>query len=164
VILFTAGTHEQPMSRLVPVLAEIARRFPERGPFIAQFGVTGLPAGWSGSPEFERAELSRLLAEAAIVITHGGPATIAEARARGTVPIVVPRRATFGEHVDDHQLAYARRLAAAGEILLVEDADALARAVDTYDQARAALPAPMAHDPSAAVAAFAALVDSLTRG
>ena len=160
-ILFTVGTHEQPMSRYVPVLAEIARRLPERGPFVAQHGATALPTGWIGAPEVDRGEMARLLAEAVVVITHGGPATIAEARAAGRLPIVVPRRAGFGEHVDDHQVAYARRLAAAGEILLVEDAANLLPMVRDYEQVAAALPPPRAHDSGPAVAAFAAVVGRL---
>jgi UDP-N-acetylglucosamine transferase subunit ALG13 len=163
VILFTVGTHEQPMSRFVPVLAEIARLLPELGPFVAQHGATALPAGWTGTQEVDRGEMARLLATADIVIAHGGPATIAEARAAGRLPIVVPRRAGFGEHVDDHQVAYARRLAAAGEVLIVEDAADLLATIRDYDRAAAALRPPEAHDPGPAVAAFAEIVGRLIR-
>jgi UDP-N-acetylglucosamine transferase subunit ALG13 len=48
---------------------------------------------------------------AAIIVSHAGPSTILEARQRGHRPIVVPRQAQLGEHVDDHQSRFASRLA-----------------------------------------------------
>jgi UDP-N-acetylglucosamine transferase subunit ALG13 len=58
-----------------------------------------------------RDELSHLMGAARVVVCHGGPGTILEARAAGRVPIVVPRDPTFGEHVDDHQIRFVRWLA-----------------------------------------------------
>jgi UDP-N-acetylglucosamine transferase subunit ALG13 len=76
-----------------------------------------------------QSELARYILAASVVVTHGGPATIAEAIAAGHVPLVVPRLRRLGEQVDDHQLAYARRLDALGEIELVLDAAALPEVV-----------------------------------
>ena len=68
----------------------------------------------------ERAEAAR------VFVCHAGVGSIILARRCGHRPIVVPRRAELGEHVDDHQLELARRLAAGGMVTLVEDTDALA--------------------------------------
>jgi hypothetical protein len=51
------------------------------------------------------------------------------AQRHGRRPIVIPRRHHLGEAVDDHQLPLARRLHAAGVVLLLEDADGLADAI-----------------------------------
>jgi UDP-N-acetylglucosamine transferase subunit ALG13 len=49
--------------------------------------------------------------------------------AYGKRPIVVPRLRRFGETSDDHQLAFARRLADAGMVTLVEEPEKLAEAL-----------------------------------
>ena len=60
------------------------------------------------------------MAAADVVVTHGGPATITEARRTGGTPVCVPRDPKLGEHVDDHQQRFARFLAERGLVQLVE--------------------------------------------
>jgi UDP-N-acetylglucosamine transferase subunit ALG13 len=62
------------------------------------------------------------------------------ATANGRSPIVVPRLERLREAVDDHQLAFGRRLAAEGRVVLVEDVTDLPDAVARYD---ARPPAPL---------------------
>lgn len=54
------------------------------------------------------AEFDRLAAEADVVITHAGVGTILALLEMGVHPVVVPRRMSRGEHVDDHQAQIAR--------------------------------------------------------
>lgn len=162
-IVVTLGTHEQPMMRLVPVLAALARELPSLGPFQIQRGATPLPEGWEGDALVAPQRLAALLAAADIVVMHGGPATIAEARELGKIPIVVPRQLRYREHVDDHQLWYARRLADALEIVLVEEAEDLPAAVEDYPARVARLPVPRPHDPAPAVRRFSEIADRLMR-
>jgi UDP-N-acetylglucosamine--N-acetylmuramyl-(pentapeptide) pyrophosphoryl-undecaprenol N-acetylglucosamine transferase len=53
-----------------------------------------------------------------VFITHAGVGTLLRALELGVRPIVVPRRAHRGEHVDDHQMQVARELADRGLVLL----------------------------------------------
>ena len=69
------------------------------------------------------------------------------ARRFGHRPIVVPRRRHLGEHVDDHQLSLATRLARAGVVTLLEDTSALGALVAATtaavpEAAEPALPGP----------------------
>jgi UDP-N-acetylglucosamine transferase subunit ALG13 len=48
----------------------------------------------------------------------------------GNMPIVMPRRKHYGEHVDDHQLEGARALAAEGRIVVVYEPAELPAAID----------------------------------
>jgi UDP-N-acetylglucosamine transferase subunit ALG13 len=161
-MLFVAlGTHWQPMSRLIGPLAAIARDQPDRGPFWMQHGPTPLPPGWGGEPLVGGARMAELIGAAEIVVSHAGPATIAETRAAGKIPIVIPRRSALSEHVSDHQLPYAERLAAAREVLLVADSDRLGEVVRDYEELIAPLPAPFPHDPAAAIERFSAIADEL---
>lgn len=160
-IYVTLGTHEQPMRELSESLEKFPGLLPALGPFIIQHGYTPPPAGWQAfrmvAPIMNRAYME----EADIVVTHGGPATIAEARQAGSVPIVVPRRSAFAEHVDDHQIAYARRLAKAGEVILVEDPRQLATAVREFEDLSRQLPDPSPHDPTPAIRRLIRIVDGL---
>jgi UDP-N-acetylglucosamine--N-acetylmuramyl-(pentapeptide) pyrophosphoryl-undecaprenol N-acetylglucosamine transferase len=48
-------------------------------------------------------QLERCVREADVVISHAGVGSALTAFASGKFPILVPREATYGEHVDDHQ-------------------------------------------------------------
>ena len=63
------------------------------------------------------------------VVCHGGPATIIEARRLGHMPIVVPRVRKHHEHVDDHQVHFARRMESMGELVMVQSQDDLGNAL-----------------------------------
>jgi UDP-N-acetylglucosamine transferase subunit ALG13 len=75
------------------------------------------------------AELVDLVREARVVVTHAGVGTVLTALANGKRPVVVPRRAGAGDAVDDHQVEFARRVAASGLVTLVEDLDELSGAL-----------------------------------
>jgi UDP-N-acetylglucosamine transferase subunit ALG13 len=55
-----------------------------------------------------------LLAEADVIISHAGTGSSLAALHAGRCPVLVPRRAEQGEHVDDHQREIARELAGRG--------------------------------------------------
>ncbi len=62
-----------------------------------------------------------LTESADLVVTHAGAGSMLLAVRSGKRPVVVPRLAAEGEHVDDHQLQLARKLAAEGLVRCVED-------------------------------------------
>jgi len=56
------------------------------------------------------AEMSAAMQAADVVVAHAGTGIALTALAAGKCPVLVPRRASRSEHVDDHQLQTARRL------------------------------------------------------
>lgn len=74
------------------------------------------------------AEFLELVRAARVVVTHGGVGSIFTCLRERKRPIVVPRHASFGESVDDHQVSFTRRAAELGYVTLVEDVDGLAAA------------------------------------
>jgi UDP-N-acetylglucosamine transferase subunit ALG13 len=102
-ILATVGTHHQPFERFLRAALAMAAG----SELIVQHGHTPrLPAGPSvhWHQWLAPGEMHALMCEAELVITHAGVASIVDAVHAGHRPIVVPRRAYLGEHVDDHQL------------------------------------------------------------
>ena len=66
--------------------------------------------------------MNNLMEKADIIITHGGPATFMNVIANGKRPVVVPRRKKFGEHVNDHQLDFCKRIVQEGyDLVVIED-------------------------------------------
>jgi UDP-N-acetylglucosamine transferase subunit ALG13 len=151
------------MRRIVSVLENLARAQPSQGPFVVQHGSTPRPVGWHGFPMAGGSAIDRHIQQADVVISHGGPATIAAVRAHNKIPIVVPRLKRFGEHVDDHQLEYVRRLEREQEVISVVDVDVLDAVVAQYQHVAAKMPKPGPHDPATAVERFATLVAPLER-
>jgi UDP-N-acetylglucosamine transferase subunit ALG13 len=70
--------------------------------------------------------LRREIADADLVISHAGTGSILTALQLGKRPIVVPRRAARGEHVDGHQNDLAAFVASEG-LALVREADEITR-------------------------------------
>lgn len=126
-IFVTVGTHHQPFERLL----EAARSLD--GEVVIQDRVLP-PDAWTA-----------LVERARIVVCHAGPATIEAVVAAGKIPIVVPRRRLWREHVDDHQVAFARRIADRVHLLL--DPSGLAEAIARHDAVVRALPDPWRSEP-----------------
>jgi UDP-N-acetylglucosamine transferase subunit ALG13 len=128
-LLVTVGTDHHPFARLLDWVGHWSAAHPS-WQVAVQHGGTPAPGYGRTFAYCGHEELLGLIAAADVVVTHGGPATITQARAAGHVPVVVPRQPALGEHVDDHQVLFARRLGAAGVVHLAESEAALAAAVD----------------------------------
>lgn len=154
-LLVAVGTDKHPFDRLVGWLAEWHPTVGENVELTVQHGHTRAPGVPGAVPFLGHDELQTAMAEADLVVCHGGPATILEARRHGHLPIVVPRDPTRGEHVDDHQQLFARRLGAAGMVALAETREALFEALTAglADPSRYAVAA----DPDASEARRAAV-------
>jgi UDP-N-acetylglucosamine transferase subunit ALG13 len=163
-LLVTVGTDHHPFDRLVGWAGAWLATNPGRLRCLMQTGTSAPPAGpvaWQAYLGYDA--LQAAMASAAAVVCHGGPGTILGARHRGAVPIVVPRRHRLGEHVDDHQVAFARRLAATGgEVHLAETETELHRLLDRVVAEPAAFRAGAEERATAgAVREFERLVDGL---
>lgn len=114
-ILFTVGTDHHPFDRLM-AWAEAWARANERGAsVIVQHGSSRVPIGVSAAHvRLPREQLGELMTRATAIVAHGGGGSITQCWEAGKLPIVVPRLGTLGEHVDEHQEAFASRLAQMG--------------------------------------------------
>ncbi len=162
-VVVTVGTDHHPFDRLIAWTNDWLARHPDRihGFFVQSGAASVIPA--SPSARFlETAQLNALLDEADVVVCHGGPGCIADAWARGQVPIVVPRLSRLGEVVDDHQVDFCRKLAGLGRVRLAQERAGLADLLDdaARDHTRFRIIGPAA-DVDAAVARFGELVEEL---
>jgi UDP-N-acetylglucosamine transferase subunit ALG13 len=162
-IVVTVGTDHHPFTRLVGWTNDWLQGHPEllTATFV-QSGTARVKPACAGSAMVEAGALEAMLDAADTIVCHGGPASIAAAWGRGHLPIVVPRRAELGEHVDDHQVDFCRKLAESGRIRLAQTPAAFTGLLDEAagDPARFRTAFGDA-DVDAAVARFGDLVEEL---
>lgn len=133
-IFVTVGTHEQPFNRLVEYMDKWAETHDEK--VVIQTGFsTYEPKNAVWNKLYPYKTMIDMVADARIVITHGGPSSFIMPLQIGKVPIVVPRRHEFNEHVNDHQVIFSRAVVERqGSIIVVEDVEKLGNTLKQYDE------------------------------
>ncbi len=133
-ICVTVGTHEQQFDRLVEYMDNWAASHDEE--VIIQTGYSKIePKNCKWQKFYLQHEMDQFIQDARIVVTHGGPCCYIEVLKLGKVPIVVPRRHMYGEHVDDHQFEIGKKLKEQrNNIILIEDINKLGYALEHYDE------------------------------
>ena len=134
-IFVTVGTHEQPFNRLIQKIDELKENGTIQEDVIIQTGFsTYEPKYCQWSKLIPYQQMIKNVKDARIVITHGGPASFIMPLQVGKTPIVVPRQYQFNEHVNDHQVEFARNVAERmGTIIPVEDISKLGDIIMNYD-------------------------------
>ncbi len=94
---------------------------------------------------FSPEEFRSLIAEADVIVCHGGAGSLSHVFKAGKVPVVMPRRSKYGEHVDDQfnlvwQLVDVGRIIAAFE---PQDLESAIRTAEGRRQDGASSPPPM---------------------
>ena len=119
-IFVTVGTHEQQFNRLIREIDELKEEGVITSDVFIQVGFSDYQprfCRWERFLSYD--EMNNLMD---IIITHGGPATFMNVIANGKKPVVVPRRKKFGEHVNDHQLDFCKRIVQEGyDLVIIED-------------------------------------------
>lgn len=126
-VYVTVGTMFLDFGRLIRKADEIAEATGER--FVVQTGLcTTVPAHCEHFDFRSRDEVLEIQAEARVIICHGGIGTVLDALEAGRPFIVVPRRASYNEHLTDHQLDLAEAVERRGWARMVLDMDDLPEA------------------------------------
>ncbi len=95
-----------------------------------QRGTSKASESWESRELIPYKELLSLFGSATVVVSHGGPSTVMDARYCKKLPIVLPRNPEFGEHVDHHQMEFAQHLDRNNVALVVDSMEQLHEALD----------------------------------
>ncbi len=134
-IFVTVGTHEQPFNRLLKYVDKLKEKNIITEDVIMQTGFsTYVPKNCEYKKLFPYDEMIENVKKARIVITHGGPSSFIMPLQEGKIPIVVPRQKKYEEHVNDHQVEFAKAVAERQKnIIVVTDIEVLKDVLLNYD-------------------------------
>lgn len=134
-IFVTVGTHEQPFNRLLECVDKLKEENIITEDVIMQIGFsTYVPKNCEWKKLFPYDEMIENVKKARIVITHGGPSSFIMPLQEGKIPIVVPRQKKYEEHVNDHQVDFAKTVAERQKnIIVVTDIEVLKDVLLNYD-------------------------------
>lgn len=164
-IFVTVGTHEQPFNRLLEYIDKLKKNGLITEDVIMQTGFsTYEPKYCQWQKLFPYSEMVKMVDEARIVITHGGPSSFIMPLQVGKIPVVVPRKKEFGEHVNNHQVEFAKAVAERqGNILVIEDVNQLKDLLIHYDSVVASMPSEMKSNNAKFCKEFEVLVQGLLK-
>lgn len=121
-IFLTVGT-QFPFDRLVKTVDQAFDGRLINEEIFAQIGETSYkPLNFESVVSLEKNVFDKRLREASSVISHAGMGTITMALKNHKPLLVMPRLKRYREHVNDHQVATARKFEELGHILAVYDA------------------------------------------
>lgn len=128
-IFVTVGTDVHGFERLVATMDQIADTLEDD--VVIQLGETDYRPDHAESFRFTSPdEIDRLYGDAAVVVAHAGAGTVIEIVSRGKPAVIVPRRAEYDEHVDDHQFELATAIEDWDGIFVVDDPDGIEEVLD----------------------------------
>lgn len=153
-IFVTVGT-QLPFDRLIRAVDEwVVGREDVTG--FAQLGPGRfLPKHLTYADFIDAGEFRQHVVESSLVIAHAGMGSILTALEIGKPIIVMPRRAAFGEHRNDHQIATARSLESRGRAVVAFDEQELIRLLNAFDATAPSIAAPKEASPT--------LIDAIRR-
>lgn len=160
-IFVSVGTDHHPFDRLV-TWGDALSSHPAVGSVFVQRGTSTVEPASPSSPLIDATELRNHLSSADVVVCHGGPSTIMEAKAHGHLPIVVPRNPDLGEHVDGHQIRFCEHLERSGAIHFARSAQEVADLVTQIIAAGGRGPATDGQAPATTLTAISNELDRLT--
>lgn len=131
-IFVIMGMEVHPFDRLAKAVDELARDKALGGEeFFIQLGAcTYQPQHARFTKFLSFGEVCENIQRSSAVITHAGAGSTLVCIQQGKFPIMVPRRSTWGEHVDEHQVPFAQKLAEGGLARVVDDMADLPQAIE----------------------------------
>jgi len=140
-IFVTVGTHEQPFDRLLKAVDELKEKNAVAEDVVIQSGYSEYKPKYCECHKIiPYNEMVKYMSKARIIVSHGGPASFLMSLQFKKIPIVVPRKYEFGEHVNNHQIEFVKAVAEKYEnIITVFDIEKLGAVIEKYDSIAASM-------------------------
>lgn len=165
-IFLTVGTHEQQFNRLVKYIDKMKENGVIHEEVIIQTGFsTYEPRYCKWRKLFPFQDMVKNVREARIVITHGGPSSFIMPLQVGKIPIVVPRQKEYEEHVNNHQVEFARAVAERQKnIIVVEEIEEIENVILNYDSIIKNMPVSLKSNNAKFNESFEEIVNEILKG
>lgn len=130
-IFVTLGSQKFQFNRLLKKIDKLIEDGVITEDVFAQIGASDyVPQYYSYKTFLDRDEFASIMAKCNMLITHGGTGAIIGAVKIGKKVIAVPRKAKYGEHVDDHQFQLIAQFNELDLICACQDCEELGQALD----------------------------------
>jgi len=117
-MIFLAVGTQFPFDRLVRAIDIAVERGCITEPICAQIGKGSYrPHNFRSVPSLKKPLFDKYIRQASCVISHAGMGTIAMVLSNNKPMLVMPRQKKYGEVVNNHQVAIARKFEESGHIL-----------------------------------------------
>jgi len=124
----SVGNATQPFNRFLDMIVQFAPILPH--PLRVQYGYNKFSCDDCQAFDFlTMTTFEKFVIDSDLLIFHAGAGSIMSAIRMGKVPVVMPRRKMFGEHVNDHQFLFAKKMAQNKKIALVHEPSELQEAI-----------------------------------
>lgn len=156
-ILVTLGTQDKTFVRLLEKINQLIDQGLIKDKVIVQAGFTKYNS--DNMEIFDlipQDEFNSLMAQADLIITHGGVGNIISALEKNKKVIAVPRLSKYGEHINDHQTQIIAKFNDLGYIIGLQDVDELDKAIKEVKKFK---PQKFVHDNSKMLSLVSKLID-----
>ena len=125
-IFVTVGSQKFPFDRLIRKVDQLVEDHTITEEVYIQTGSSDyIPCHCRHQAFYDRDKFARMVQKCRILIKHGGVGIVVNEVKQGNKVIVVPRRSSYGEHVDEHQLQLLEQFHARNLIYACMDVDDL---------------------------------------
>ena len=132
-IFVTVGTEKFAFDRLLRVIDEGIETGQIKETVFAQTGTSQYVPKYFKSCDFMPFDkMVEYVQEANLIVPHAGIGTILLCLNLGKVPIIFPRLKKLGEHLDDHQLEFARQIETQKKLFVAYDGQGLLNKIKNY--------------------------------
>ncbi|MFQ6082956.1 MAG: glycosyltransferase [Candidatus Aminicenantia bacterium] len=121
-IFVTVGFDRHPIDRLVRAIDKGVEDHTIPGETFIQTGYSQYFPRFCESRNFlEFDEIIKFVERSEIIVSHAGVGTTLLCLSLGKIPILFPRQSKFAEHVDNHQVDFAKKMEEQGKALVAYD-------------------------------------------
>ncbi|MFA5930792.1 MAG: glycosyltransferase [archaeon] len=120
-IFVTIGTKDYPFDRLIKAM--------DKEGVVMQIGKSSKPTKAKFFEFLKKQEIEDWMNWSEVIVCHAGTGTLMEAIDSGKRIVVVPRQEKFKEHIDDHQVDFAKYLEKHFSLKIVYDENELGEAI-----------------------------------
>lgn len=154
-IFVTVGFENFPFDRLLKIIDRGVGRGIIKDELKIQIGTSSyIPQFCASQRFFPFEEIVERIRKADIVICHAGVGTTLLTLQSGKIPILFPRMAKYGEHIDDHQVDFARKMQDLKKVLVAYDEAELLYQIKNYESLVKGIHSYSCREPSTALRSY----------
>lgn len=134
-IFVTVGTESFQFDRLIRAIDQAIINKEIEDDVFAQIGSSQYkPKSFSYQKIISFDEMVKAIKKADIIVSHAGIGTTLLCISLGKIPILFPRKHSLKEHLDDHQLEFAKKMEKSNKVLIACDDQQLIYQIKNYKE------------------------------